>query len=56
MGDYFLVGDIDTALLRPLKGVPFTPEAVAGRLCDVRMENIIMNLSKQQFINFLFEK
>jgi lipoic acid synthetase/lipoate-protein ligase A len=55
-GDYFLVGDIDTALLQPLRGVAFTPEAVAERLADVKMENIIMNLSKQQFINFLFDK
>jgi lipoic acid synthetase len=55
-GDYFLVSDIDTALLQPLRGVAFTPEAVAERLADVKMENIIMNLSKQQFINFLFDK
>lgn len=54
-GDFFLVGDLDGSLLAPLSGVSFTPEAVAERLADVEVGNIIMNLSKQQFINFLFE-
>ena len=54
-GDYFLVGDLDGALLAPLKGVSFEPQKVAERLADVKVENIILNLSKQQFINFLFE-
>lgn len=54
-GDFFLVGDLDGSLLAPLSGVSFTPEAVAERLADIEVGNIIMNLSKQQFINFLFE-
>ena len=54
-GDFFLVGDLDGSLLAPLSGVSFTPEAVAERLADVEVGNIIMNLSKKQFINFLFE-
>ena len=54
-GDFFLVGDLDGSLLAPLSGVSFTPQAVAERLADVEVGNIIMNLSKQQFINFLFE-
>ncbi len=55
-GDFFLVGDMDDALLTPLRGVRFEPHRVAERLADVEIENIIMNLTKQQFINFLFEK
>ena len=55
-GDFFLVGDMDGALLAPLAGVRFTPEAVEERLADVNFGDIIMNLTKQQFINFLFEK
>ena len=55
-GDFFLVGDLDGALLARLAGVRFAPEAVEERLADVKLEDIIMNLSKQQFINFLFEK
>ena len=54
-GDFFLVGDLDGSLLAPLSGVCFAPEAVAERLADVEVGNIIMNLSKKQFINFLFE-
>lgn len=54
-GDFFLVGDLDGSLLAPLSGVSFAPEAVAERLADVEVGNIIMNLSKKQFINFLFE-
>ena len=54
-GDFFLVGDLDGSLLAPLSGVSFTPEAVAERLADIEVGNIIMNLSKKQFINFLFE-
>ena len=55
-GDYFLVGDLDGALLAPLKGVSYEPQKVADRLADVKVENIILNLTKQQFINFLFEQ
>ncbi len=55
VGDFFLVGDLDGALLAPLKGVRYTPQDVAERLLEVKVENIIMNLSKKQFINFLFE-
>ena len=55
-GDFFLVGDLDGALLARLAGVRFTPEAVEERLADVNFGDIIMNLTKQQFINFLFEK
>lgn len=54
-GDFFLVGDLDGSLLSPLSGVSFAPEAVAERLADIEVGNIIMNLSKKQFINFLFE-
>lgn len=54
-GDFFLVGDLDGSLLAPLSGVSFTPEAVAERLADIEVGNVIMNLSKKQFINFLFE-
>ncbi len=54
-GDFFLVGDLDGSLLAPLSGVNFTPQDVADRLSGVEVESIILNLSKQQFINFLFE-
>lgn len=55
-GDFFLVGDLDGGLLSHLAGLPFLPEAVEERLAGIELENIIMNLTKQQFINFLFDK
>ncbi len=55
-GDFFLVGDLDGALLAPVTGARFHPQTVSERLADVEVENIILNLSKQQFINFLFEQ
>ena len=55
-GDFFIIGDIDNALLAPLTGAKFTPEAIEERLSGIDIGNIIMKLSKQQFINFLFEK
>lgn len=54
-GDFFLLAELDDSLLAPLKGTRFEPNAVAERLTNVDVEKIILNLSKQQFINFLFE-
>jgi len=52
-GDYFLLGDLDGGLLDRLHGVAYTREAVADALADVDVRQIIMNLSTNQFINFL---
>lgn len=55
-GDFFIIGDIDNALLVPLIGVELTREALEKRLVDTDVESIILKLSKQQFINFLLDK
>ena len=55
VGDYFPIGDVDGELLAPLIGIEFDVNVVSERLKDIKVENIILNLSKQQFINFLFE-
>ncbi|MBQ7362510.1 MAG: lipoate--protein ligase [Bacteroidaceae bacterium] len=55
-GDFFIIGDIDNALLVPLIGVELTREALEKRLADTDVESIILKLSKQQFINFLLDK
>ncbi len=55
LGDYFLVGDLDQGVLSHLRNVQFTPEAVEAALSDVNIENHIMNLSNQQFIDLLFK-
>ena len=52
-GDYFLLGDLDRGLLDRLHGVAYTRDALANALADVDVRQIIMNLSTNQFINFL---
>lgn len=52
-GDYFLLGDLDRGLLDRLHGVAYTRDALANALADVDVQQIIMNLSTNQFINFL---
>ncbi|MBQ9217878.1 MAG: lipoyltransferase [Muribaculaceae bacterium] len=52
-GDYFLLGDLDRGLLDRLHGVAYTRDALADALADVDVRQIIMNLSTNQFINFL---
>ena len=54
LGDFFLTGDLDGALLARLRGVPYTPDAVAQALADADVENTILNLKKEQLITILF--
>ena len=52
-GDYFLVGDLDDGLLNKLHGVQFTHQALTDALDKDEVRQIILNLSTNQFINFL---
>ena len=52
MGDFFLTGDIDNRLLATLKNVPYTEEAIRQALPQ-RVDDIIMNLSKEDFIKLI---
>ena len=52
-GDFFIVGDVDSMLLSKLKGVEYSRTAIENALADVVMENVIMNLIKEEFINLL---
>lgn len=54
VGDYFLLGDIDNQLLLPLRGIPFTREAVEERLREVPLNTIIRNLELRPFLRLLF--
>ena len=51
-GDFFATGDVDGSLLRRLKNVELTPEAVAAVL-PVRLDDVIMNLRKEDFVSLL---
>lgn len=52
MGDYFLIGDIDNCILQPLQNTPYNKEAISKALPD-RIDDIILHLQKQDFINLL---
>lgn len=52
-GDYFLLGDLDGGLIDRLKGAAFTRAGITQALEGVDLSHIIMNLSTNQFINFL---
>ena len=52
LGDYFIVGDIDDTILRPLKGVRLEREALEKALPE-RLDTAILNLRKADFINLL---
>ena len=52
LGDYFVVGDIDDTILRPLKGVRLEREALEKALPE-RLDTAILNLRKADFINLL---
>ena len=54
MGDYFLIGDLDTGLLNKLKGMPLEA-GVLNRILPDRIDDIIMNLLKTDFIDLLVE-
>lgn len=55
MGDFFVTGDIGSAILNPLRGVPYNPDSVAAALDAAAVESAIMNLTKEQLITILFD-
>lgn len=52
MGDFFLVGDIDTGLISLLRGVELARPALERALPE-RLDDIILGLRRQPFINLI---
>ena len=52
VGDFFLVGDLDTQLLRRLKGAKLTRESLENALPE-RLDDVVRNLKREDFINIL---
>lgn len=52
VGDYFLVGDLDTQLLKRLKGVELTRESLENALPE-RLDDVVLNLKREDFVNLL---
>ena len=54
MGDYFLVGDLDKELIARLYDVPYEETAIRSALKGVRLEDIILYLSEDEWIQVMF--
>ncbi|MCI6234255.1 MAG: lipoate--protein ligase [Prevotella sp.] len=52
MGDYFLVGDIDNRVLRPLRGKSLERQSIESVLPE-KMDEIILNLKRDDFVSLL---
>lgn len=52
-GDFFLLGDIDHAIIDKLNGTSLTRAAVENALKHVEVPEVIVNLTNKQFINLL---
>lgn len=52
MGDYFITGDMDGQLLRPLRGLRLEREALEQVLPE-RLDEVVMNLRRDDFIGLL---
>ena len=54
VGDFFLVGDLDTQLLKRLKGVELTRESLEKALPE-RLDDVVRNLSRNEFIELIID-
>lgn len=52
LGDFFIVGDVDTGILKPLRDVALT-EPELRKALPGKMDRYIMNLSKQELIQLM---
>lgn len=52
-GDYFLLSDLDSALLEPLKGIEYSRDAVAAALEPIDVREIISGLETKELINLI---
>lgn len=55
LGDFFIIGDINTGITERLKNVPLTAESVSEAL-PKRLDDIIMNLKKGDFVRLICGK
>lgn len=56
LGDYFLTGDLDNGLLKPLTGLPYKEEDFRHALESVNVGSIVLNLDTEQLLNILFKE
>lgn len=52
-GDYFPVGDIDTKIIEPLRGVTYSRDEVEKALRDIDPSEAVASLDRQQLLNII---
>lgn len=52
VGDFFIVGDIDENLLKPIRGVALT-EGELTRALPEKLDEVVMNLKRENFVELL---
>ena len=55
-GDFFITGDIDAVIVRPLTGCALTPEAVGAALGDADIPSVIPNLTANALCSMILER
>lgn len=55
LGDYFLTGDLDKGLIKPLTNIPYRKEDFRKALKDIKLNDIILHLDEQQFLDIIFK-
>ena len=55
LGDYFLTGDLDNDLLKPLTGLPYKEEDFRRALSQVKLDAVIRHLDVEEFLTILFK-
>ena len=54
LGDYFIAGDVDTEIIKPLKGVSLCREELERILPD-DMGKVILNLRRDDLIDIMLD-
>lgn len=56
LGDYFIAGDVDTEIIKPLKGAALCREELERILPDDDMEKVILGLKRDDFIAMMLDE
>lgn len=54
MGDFFIAGDIDAKILKPLRNIPLERSRISEALPET-LNNVIPNLDREDFINLILQ-
>lgn len=55
-GDFFIIADLDSTIIKPLIGCQYTPAHIAEALRNIDVSQTVRGLSTQQYINLLTYK